>query len=150
MPHHITHSQALVRPVFLFQIQQIHPARVAHVDGRVVANEERRRKRADERDSLRVGVGLGPLPVDLSNLVAGEPFIGAGPCNVRQLLRAAHRVLEPLALGRRGRVHPDWRVEDGEGVSELVVEKLVRVGVAQHVSSARAPVHAAVILKMAK
>ena len=64
----VTHVEALVRPILLFQVQEVHPSAVGQVDGGVVADEERGREGADEGDPLRVGVGLGPLGVDLGDL----------------------------------------------------------------------------------
>ena len=63
-----TYIEALVRPILLFEVQEVHPAAVGQVDGGEVADEKGGREGADEADPLRVGVGLGPLIVDLCYL----------------------------------------------------------------------------------
>ena len=63
-----TYIEALVRPILLFEVQEVHPAAVGQVNWGVVADEKGGRKGADEADPLRVGVGLGPLIVDLCYL----------------------------------------------------------------------------------
>ena len=61
----------------------------------------------------------------ISSLVAREPLVRARAGDVGQPLRPAHRLLQLPALGRGRRVHPHGRVEDGEGVSQLVVQELI-------------------------
>ena len=63
-----TYIEALVRPILLIEVQEVHPAAVGQVDRSVVADEEGGREGADEADPLRVGVRLGPLIVDLCYL----------------------------------------------------------------------------------
>ena len=63
-----TYIEALVGPILLFEVQEVHPAAVGQVDGGEVADEKGGREGADEADPLRVGVGLGPLIVDLCYL----------------------------------------------------------------------------------
>ena len=64
----LTYIEALVGPVLLLEVEEVHAAAVGEVDGGVVADEERRREGAHQADPLRVRVRLRPLSVDLGDL----------------------------------------------------------------------------------
>ena len=62
-------------------VQQVHPAAVAEVDGREVAAEKRCHEGAHQRDALRVLVLSGMVLRKARNLISCETLIGPSVMN---------------------------------------------------------------------
>ena len=141
-----TYLHALLRPLAFPKIEQISSPGVDDVGRGEIAQEERRRERADQRDSFRACEGLGPFGRDLGHLGRGEAFHDSGARQFAGLFGAAQKRLDDPAFAARRRVHPNRRVEHRECVGQLVVQEFVRIGVPETRPGAGSPKHAAVAL----